>query len=448
MSKPNPATADCDTDPNAISVARAQQIIAQTITPLTQTETIPTRNALARIAAADIKSPAQVPNHTNSAMDGYALRAEDLSNNTNTDPIELRVIGNALAGKPFTGEVARGQCIRIMTGAVLPRGTDSVVIQERVTRKDNPDTISISPQEKPHANIRQAGEDIQIGDTVITRGTRLNPSHLGLAASLGLRELPVIRHPRVAIFSNGDELRALDDPNTKNCALANADSTLANSDRALALGELYDSNRYTLTGMLQAIGAEIIDLGIIPDDARAIDTALQKAAESADIVITSAGASVGEADYIAACIRRHGELKFWKVAIKPGRPLAFGTLRNSLFFGLPGNPVSVMVTFQVFVKPALRHLAGESSPAVQPLRLLAKTLSPLKKRRGRTEYQRGILTTETTPTITHTVRTTGEQGSGILRSMGDANCFILLPSACAAVPRGEVVEVEPFGEMW
>ncbi len=417
-----PAAEWCDTDPAAVSAERARRLIADAVAPVVQVESVAVRAALGRVAAADVKSALRVPNHTNSAMDGYAVDGRDLAAaSKNAGGKTLRVSGVSLAGKPFDGEVGRGQCVRIMTGAVMPAGADSVVIQERVERRG--DAITVRAGEKPGANVRRAGEDLEIGEVAIAAGRRLNASHLGLAASLGFAELPVLRRPRVAFFSNGDELRAVGGP--------------------LAGGEVYDSNRYTLYGMLSELGVEMVDLGIVPDDAAAVGAAFEQAAACADMVITSAGASVGEADYVRETLGRLGEVVFYKVAIKPGRPMAFGRLGHSLFFGLPGNPVSVMVTFEIFVKPALKRLAGET--ATEPLRLTAQTTSPLKKRPGRAEYQRGVLFTDAAVAgDTTLVRSTGEQGSGILSSMGEANCFIILPTASEDVAAGGMVEVQPF----
>lgn len=405
----------CDTDPVAIHAEEAHKKIAQTIAPITHTEIVSTRAALRRVAATNIISEVRVPNHTNAAMDGYALRAYDFSAEGSA---HLEVIGTSLAGKPFHGEVGERQCVRIMTGAVMPIGTNSVVVQEKVEYSGN--TISIPAGTKPGANVRHAGEDLEIGTVAITAGCRLSPAHLGLAVSLGFTELPVLRRPRVAFFSNGDELRPLGKP--------------------LQTGELYDSNRYTLYGMLSELGVEMVDMGIVPDNSDAIKRAFQQAATCADVIITSAGASAGEADYVKQTLSQIGDICFWKVAIKPGRPMAFGKLGDSLFFGLPGNPVSVMVTFQVFVAPALQKLAGEA--VTKPIRLRAKTLSILKKRPGRTEYQRGILTVDADGTSI--VYSTGEQGSGILRSMSEANCFIILPTDSVGVGIGETVEVQPI----
>ena len=422
----------CDTDPASISAERAHELIARTTVSLKPVETVAVRMALGRVAALDIKSRVQVPNHTNSAMDGYAFRGADVSDLSDVShaggATTLRVIGTSMAGKPFHGALHAGMCVRIMTGAVMPNGADSVVAQEQVTR-DGERVVVQGAQ--VGANVRHAGEDIEVGDIAIAAGCRLAPSHIGLAASLGFAELPVVRRPRVAFFSNGDELRSL--------------------GNALNIGELYDSNRYTLHAMLSQLGVEIVDLGIVPDDAAALDAAIAQAAECADLVITSAGASVGDADYIRDIVARRGEVVFHKVAIKPGRPLIFGKVRKngdreSLFFGLPGNPVSVMVTFQIFVTPALRLLAGEVAQPTTPLRLMVKSVDALKKRRGRAEYQRGVLCRDQSGETV--VRSTGAQGSGILRSMGEANCFIILPTDCARVQAGERVEVEPFASFY
>ncbi|NKB64418.1 MAG: molybdopterin molybdenumtransferase MoeA [Gammaproteobacteria bacterium] len=405
----------CDFDPMSISADQATQKILEAISPISVVETVSIRAALGRVLAEDLCSAVNVPNHTNSAMDGYAIRGDELPT---IEEKTFRVMGTSFAGKPFDGVVGDEECVRIMTGAVMPRGTDSVVIQERVKREA--DRITVNPGERKGDNVRYAGEDLKQGDVAIPSGIRLGASHLGLAASLGFAELPVIRRPRVAFFSNGDELKPI--------------------GTSLEVGELYDSNRYTLYSMLTDLGVEMIDLGVVKDDEKAITQAFINAASCADMVITSAGASVGDADYVKQTLDKLGEINFWKVAIKPGRPLSFGRVRNSLFFGLPGNPVSVMVTFQLFVKPALKQLAGEKYSV--PLRLNVKTLSRLKKRPGRAEYQRGILLLgENGETV---VRSTGEQGSGILSSMSLANCYIILPTESGGAEIGEWVQVQPF----
>lgn len=406
---------DCDFDPNSITVDQAVKHIRQTVIPITNVERIDVYSALGRVISEDIVSTMNVPNHTNSAMDGYAISGESISA---TGEKKFTQVGIALAGSPYDGQVKNDQCVRIMTGAVMPQGTDTVVIQERV--KKAKDIITIQSGEKKLANVRYAGEDMNIGDVAIPQGIKLGPSHLGLAASLGLEKLPVIRRPKVAYFSNGDELRSV---GTK-----------------LKIGEVYDSNRYTLHAMLSELGVEQVDLGIVKDDLDAIADVFRSAASDADMVITTAGASVGDADYVKQTLTTLGEVSFWKVAIKPGRPMSFGKLGSSLFFGLPGNPVSVIVTFQVFVKSAIKLLSGEKFSV--PMVLKVRTLTDLKKRPGRMEFQRGILSLdENGETV---VNSTGEQGSGILSSMSLANCYIMLPDDSEGASAGEWVEVQPF----
>ena len=403
-----------DYDPNSITADEAALRIREATTPVQETEVVAVRSALGRVVARDVASPVDVPNHTNSAMDGYALKGNELPAEGEA---EFRVIGTSWAGRPFDGEVDSRECVRIMTGAVMAAGTDTVVMQEHVRREG--DRIRVQPGHRKGQHVRRAGEDLAAGATAIPRGRRLTPADLGLAASLGISELPVTRRPRVAFFSNGDELRSVGEP--------------------LKLGELYDSNRYTLYGMLSRAEVDRVDLGVVPDDRDALRKVFQDAARCADVVITSAGASVGDADYVNDILRELGKVDFWKIAIKPGRPLAFGSLGGSLFFGLPGNPVSAMVTFYIFVLPALRHMMGETDTA--PLRLRARCLSRLKKRPGRMEYQRGVLETRDGELV---VTSTGWQGSGILSSMSRANSFIILPMESEGVEAGDMVEVQPF----
>lgn len=403
---------DDDYDPALLSVETALEHIAQAVTPLTDVEIVALRQALDRVLGADVHSPVEVPNHTNSAMDGYALRFADLSGSP------LRMIGTAWAGEAFDGVVGPGESVRIMTGAVLPGGADTVVMQEHVEVEG--DLIRVAEGQREGQHIRHAGEDLARGGRALQAGRRLLAADIGMVASLGVGELPVLRRPRVAFFSNGDELRSIGQP--------------------LALGDVYDSNRYTLHGMLTRAGAVFNDLGVVPDNREQIKRTFERAASIADVVITSAGASVGDADYVKAVLDEIGEVSFWKIAMKPGRPLSFGRIGNSLFFGLPGNPVSVMVTFYQFVLPALRYLSGES--AWKPLRLTARTTDRLKKRPGRTEFQRGILSQDESGALV--VSTTGEQGSGILSSMSLANCFVILPIDSTGAQPGDTVMVEPF----
>ena len=404
-----------DFDPKSLSADAALEQIKSGAVRIKGIEKIAIREALNRILAEDIRSHINVPTGTNSAMDGYAVNSGDIPSNGSA---ELSVLGTAWAGKPFGGELTAGSCVRIMTGAIMPEGADTVIIQEDVQVTDS--GIIIDGATSKGDNVRQAGEDIAAGDLILTRGRRLNPADIGLIASLGIAEVCVVRRLRVAFFSTGDELRSIGE--------------------TLSDGAIYDSNRYTLYGMLERMGADIIDMGVIKDDRDALEEAFSIAAANADVLITSGGVSVGEADYIKEILAKLGKVDFWKVAIKPGRPLAFGQVGNALFFGLPGNPVSVMVTFYEFVQPALRKMIGEDNAGILSLR--ARCDSRLKKRPGRVEYQRGILQKDQDGNLV--VVKTGAQGSGILRSMSQANCFIILPLDSDGVEPGTLVDIQPF----
>ena len=404
-----------DYDPASLPADVALKKIITAIEPVTATENIAIRNSLGRILAEDIVSPINVPSGTNSAMDGYAIHGSDLPA---VGTKVLKLIGTAFAGKLFTDKVNAGECVRIMTGAVMPEGTDTVVMQEHVQRKD--DSIIIDDTTKPGANVRQAGEDIAKNETVLGKGTLITPADIGLFASLGFADVSVTRCLRVAFFSTGDELRSIGE--------------------TLDDGLIYDSNRYTLYGMLSRLGVEIIDMGVIKDDRAALQNGFEAAAAKADVLITSGGVSVGEADYVKEILQKVGSVNFWKVAMKPGRPLAFGKIKNTWFFGLPGNPVSVMVTFYQFVQPALRYLMGAKEIETFTFKVVCK--SKLKKRPGRIEYQRGVLSRDENGQLI--VHKTGAQGSGILSSMTQANCFIILPMESSQVEPGGMVEVQPF----
>ncbi|MDE2089151.1 MAG: molybdopterin molybdotransferase MoeA [Gammaproteobacteria bacterium] len=418
MSAQTPKPQTCcmdDHEPASLTVEEALRRIGAAVAPVEGNERCALRSALGRVLAEDIRSGIHVPAHDNSSMDGYAVAGADLP----TGGVrELKVIGTSWAGKPYPGRVQSGQCVRIMTGAVIPDGADTVVIQERVERDG--DTVRVGPGNAPGQNVRRAGEDIAAGQVALNAGKRLMPVELGLLASLGIGEVKVRRRARVAFFSTGDELRSIGEP--------------------LGPGEIYDSNRYTLYGMLRRLGVEVIDMGVVRDDREAIQRAFTEAAQMADAVITSGGVSVGEADYVKETLERLGKVNFWKIAMKPGRPLAFGQVRDALFFGLPGNPVSVMATFYQFVQPALHRLTGETG--VHTMKVKARCASRLKKAPGRVEFQRGILQADADGNLE--VRSTGEQGSGILSSMSRANCFIILPMECAAVEPGTLVDVQPF----
>ncbi len=409
-----PSCAD-EHDTEALAPAEALSRILAEVKPLRGTERLALRSALGRILAEELRSSINVPGHTNAAMDGYAVVGSDLGT---AEPIRLRVLGTALAGRPFAGRVRSGECVRIMTGAVIPEGADSVLMQEHVAAEDG--AIRIGPGHRPGQNVREAGEDIAIGAPVLSAGRRLTPADLGLVASLGIGEVGVYRRARVAFFSTGDELRSIGEP--------------------LPPGGVYDSNRYTLHGMLSRLGAEPLDLGVVRDDEASLEQAFGTAVDCADALITSGGASVGEADYITGTLGRIGRVSFWKVAMKPGRPIAFGRLGDTCFFGLPGNPVSVMATFYTLVQPALRQLMGERE--IQPFTVRARCETPLKKKPGRMEYQRGVLSRGEDGELL--VRSTGPQGSALLTSMSAADCFMVLPAEWGRVPAGTVVEVQPF----
>lgn len=409
----NPNCLD-DYDPNAMPVAKARLFIQQFLSPVRETEFLPLRECLGRVLAADILSPANVPNYDNSAMDGYAFSATDIDAAL---PTRLKVIGSAFAGKAFNGVLAGGECVRIMTGAAMPLGADTVVVQERVSLEA--DYITFVDAPKPCANVRYAGEDLRISQTVLAAGHLMRPADLGLIASLGIADVEVYRKLKVAFFSTGDELASLGKP--------------------LEIGQVYDSNRYTLYGMLSKLGVEIIDLGAIADDPALLEATLLKAAKQADVVITSGGVSVGEADYMKLLLAKHGQVMFWKIAMKPGRPLAYGKIGSAHYFGLPGNPVAVMVTFYQFVREAMLRLMGQPSPAPLPM-LQVECTQAIKKLTGRTEFQRGVLFID--PNGDWRVKPTGAQGSALLSSMSLANCFIVLDEAVGNLDAGALVRVQ------
>lgn len=401
-------------DPDALHVDKARAAIRACLEPVRETERVPVRAALGRVLAEDIVPAIDVPGHDNTAMDGYAVRFADLG----ADVTVLEEAGVALAGRAFAGTVAAGQCVRVTTGAVMPAGADTVVVQEVV--KVHGSKVSIPAGQKEGQNVRSAGEDLKKGMPVLTPGRLLAPADLGLIASLGIGEVAVRRRVRVAFFSTGDELASI--------------------GTALKQGEVYDSNRYTLHGMLARLGVEIRDLGVVRDDPGKLEAAFRDAASNADAIVTTGGVSVGEADFVKPMMAKLGEALFWRIAMRPGRPMAFGRIGAAFLFGLPGNPVAVMVTFYQFVREALLVMAGRGGDCAPQL-LEARAGEPLRKVSGRTEYQRGILYREAGELR---VRTTGQQGSGVLRSMSEADCFIVLEHARGRVQAGETVQVQPF----
>ncbi|MEM7294015.1 MAG: gephyrin-like molybdotransferase Glp [Pseudomonadota bacterium] len=407
-----------DEEPGLLPVTVAQARLESKIDAIREVESVDLRSSLDRVLARDVVSPIDVPGYRNSAMDGYAIRRTDIPSDGERN---LKNLGTAWAGRPFDGEVGPGQCVRIMTGAMMPGGTDTVVIQEHVELSGS--EVRIDSTVEPLRNVREAGEDVAQGETVLPQGTLLRPAQLGLLASLGVPKVDVTRRPVVAYFSTGDELRSLDE----------------HAGAALGPGELFDSNRYTLFGMLSRLGVEVLDLGVVKDDKASTRDAFLRASQSADLIVTSGGVSAGEADYVTETLRELGEVSFWKLAMRPGRPLAFGTVGDAYFFGLPGNPVAVMVTFYEFVQPALRRLMGCSQTLTPTVPAVCQ--SSLKKSPGRVEYQRGLLALVDGELQ---VSSTGKQGAGRLSSMSAANCLIVLPPEIERIAPGTRVEVQPF----
>lgn len=404
-----------------VSVAQARATIAAALRPIDGRQTLPLTQALGRVLAGDLLSPIDVPAHDNSAMDGYAFAGAALHNDAAT---RLANLGTVFAGTPFAGRVGDGECLRIMTGAVMPAGCDTVVPIELCHAEG--DTVTIEPGViKPGENRRKRGEDLARGKTALAAGRVLKPADLGLVASLGIAEVEVVRRLRVALFSTGDELRSLGEPLDDGC--------------------IYDSNRYSLIGALQRLNVEIVDLGLVRDDPAALETTLQRAIEEADVVLTSGGVSVGDADHTRMLLARLGEVAFWKVAMRPGRPFAFGPLRGvggkaSWLFGLPGNPVAALVTFYVFAREALLQLAGATASPLPVLQ--ARCTSAIRKRPGRTEFQRG--TVSPAADGGWQVEITGSQGAGILRSLSEANCLVVLRHEQGSVAAGDPVDVWLF----
>jgi molybdopterin molybdotransferase len=407
-----------DYDPNAMSVEKAKAWIANFLNPIDQKETIHIKDALNRIVAEPIIATMNVPNHDNSAMDGYAMNLDLL---TDHGPFKLKVTGKLFAGNSLNGN-SEG-AVRIMTGATIPSGLNAVIPQEHVELDEGVITFKTKPL--TNQNIRRTGEDIKSGQTVFQKGRSLEPCDLGLLASLGIDSIKVYRKIKVAFFSTGDEIISLGNP--------------------LLPGQVYDSNRYSLIGLLKRLDVDMLDFGVIPDDKKVIEDTLIKASNIADIVVTTGGVSVGEADYMKDILKKIGEILFWKISMKPGKPLAYGKIGQCHYFGLPGNPVSTMVTFYQFVREAILTLSGQTHIPKIPL-IKAKLLGPIKKIPGRTEFQRGVYEQDNQGLFK--VNPLKDQGSGILRSMTEANCFILLHEDLAHLEKDMWVDIQLFDSLF
>ncbi|ELA7187144.1 bifunctional molybdopterin-guanine dinucleotide biosynthesis adaptor protein MobB/molybdopterin molybdotransferase MoeA [Vibrio alginolyticus] len=404
----------CDTlSPAFLSVVQGQEKILSLVNTVSEIEACKIENAYGRVLAEHIVSPVNVPQYTNSAMDGYAIRSDDV------DRDSYQVVAEVMAGHAYDQPLEVGQAVKIMTGAPTPRNGDTVVMREQAIQEGDRVTFN-GANIKAGQNVRQAGEDLAIGSDVFTAGTRLASPEMGMIASLGFGEANVFRKLKVAVFSTGDEVQA---PGTEQKA-----------------NSIYDSNRFTIMGMLEKFGCEILDFGILEDNEQLMIEALENASAQADVVMTSGGVSVGDADYIKLALDKLGQIDFWRINMRPGRPLAFGQINNKPFFGLPGNPVAVMVSFINFVEPALRKMQGEQG--WKPLKVNAIATENLRSRQGRTEFSRGVYELDATGRLT--VRTTGKQGSGILRSMSEANCLIEISPAIDTVKAGESVTIIPL----
>lgn len=404
----------CDTlSPAFLSVEQGREKILSLVPSLTDIELCDVERSYGRVLADDIVSPVNVPQYTNSAMDGYAIRSDDLERES------YQVMAEVLAGHAYDKPLQMGQAVKIMTGAPTPVNGDTVVMREQAIQTGDKVTFNTSGI-KAGQNVRQAGEDLEIGSNVFTSGTRLASPEMGMIASLGFGQASVFRKLKVAIFSAGDEVQA---PGTEQKP-----------------NSIFDSNRFTIMGMLEQLGCEILDFGILEDNEQQMIEALEQASQQADMVMTSGGVSVGDADYIKLALEKLGQIDFWRINMRPGRPLAFGQINSKPFFGLPGNPVAVMVSFINFVEPAIRKMQGEQG--WQPLKVNAVATENLRSRQGRTEFSRGFYQLDETGRLT--VRTTGKQGSGILRSMSEANCLIEISPAIDTVKVGENVTIIPL----
>jgi molybdopterin molybdotransferase len=401
---------------NLLTAEDARHQILGKVTAISEIEHIPLMNGLGRIVATDLFAPIHSPPEDNSAMDGYGFHSSCLKPDQS---VQLEIVGGSSAGHPFTGQIRKDQCIRILTGAVVPNGVDSVIAQEQVERVGN--AIHLPKETIPFKNIRIQGSDIRQGDLLLPEGKPLTAQDMGLLASMGIETISVNRLLKIGFFSTGDELVPLGTP--------------------LSSGRIYDSNRYQLAALLAGTPHRVVDLGIVQDSEDAIEALLRQAAKHCDLLISSGGASVGDADFIQRCLAKNGTVDFWKIAVKPGKPLAFGRVGNCLFFGLPGNPVAITVSFEQFVKPAIQQLSG--TRPTRPLQIQALCTEAIRKLPGRKEYQRGILKQDSLGTLS--VELAGGQDSHQQSVSSRANCFIVLPLKSGGIEAGSTVTVEPFG---
>jgi len=406
---------DCCSAPGLLPFESAIENMLSQVTPVTEMLSVPIEKAMNYVLAKDIVSPLNVPNHDNSAMDGYAFALESLvKGNT------LTLVGRSMAGAPFTGECKLGECIRIMTGAKMPHCCDSVEMQENV--EVNGEKITFLEEKSLGSHVRKAGEDIKLNQSVLNKGHKLSAVDIGILASLGISEIMVYRKLKIALIATGDELKL--------------------PGQRLNSGDIYESNSFVLRGMLEKLHVDVIDFGIIEDDFEAIKAAFVSADKQADAVISSGGVSVGDADYTKTVLDELGDIGFWKIAMKPGKPFAFGQLPNSLFFGLPGNPVSALVTFHQLAIVALIKM--QNATRLKRTNLQVKCISDLRKSVGRMDFQRGVLSVNEQGE--NVVESTGTQGSGILSSLASANCFIILSAEQGKVKAGEIVTVQLFDQ--
>lgn len=412
----------CDdvSEPELLPVTEARERLFDALKVSGAQQSIDLSAALQRVLSQDIKSTVNVPSEANSAMDGFAIAASSIPTNGEA---QLTLCGTAWAGRPFDGTVRKGQAVRIFTGAAMPEGCDTVVIQEHVACIE--DQVTIDHSVIAGKNVRAAGEDVRAGQVILKKGRQLQAADIGVLASLGIRHVNVNKRLTVAFFTTGDELMSLDEQD---------------ADTPLPAGMLYDSNRYTLACLLRALDVRIVDLGIVRDNEQETRNALERAADVADIVVTSGGVSAGDADYVTRAFHELGSVSFWKLAMRPGRPLAFGFVGDAAFFGLPGNPVAVMITFLQFVQPAIKFMSGMTE--IEPLSVPAVCQSTLRKSQGRVEYQRGVMRIDNDGVLV--VESTGKQGAGRLSSMSAANCLIVIAAELSGVAPGDTVTVQPF----